>query len=305
MEKTNKIEKSLEVSKDINVDNTAATNNVLYPNGKVEQHNVILGNETADEEAVKMTKATIEIPTTAVGYQTLMKLHEQGARINIEENDEETITEDLSEGIELEESGETINEEAVKMTRVTIEVPTEGIELEEKCNCCEHQEDDERGFVDVELVETEDVEQCDCERCEELPTLEETIKERCAELMDEIEGEPSIDGIVCYVGETVKQLMNGYNCNMYEFKLFGKYLVSNVGIKVVDTIIKAEMCYMNDAIVKFKINDSEEIFAMTVDSLMDLGLAIWIDEETETLNLSGIEYRGLTKICCDNEIVID
>ena len=97
-------------------------------------------------------------------------------------------------------------------------------------------------------------------------------------------------------------MIHEYNCNMYEFRLFDRYLVTNIGIKVIDTIIKAEMNYINDTIVKFKLNGGEDVYSCTVSELMELGLGIWVEGDTKTLNLSGIEYRGLTKICCDNEL---
>lgn len=226
-------------------------------------------------------KEAISVPLTIGGYNSLLKLQSDNP------------TGEAMKGVGIPASYEYLSQEDFDTVKSKLD---DYIESDSKIG-------DDTSSMTIMVTDEEPtltIEQC--QDCEQLPTLEEAIKERCIELMDEIDKEPIIDGIVCYVGGTMKQLVNECNCNMYEFKLFSKYLVTNVGVKVIDSIIKADMCYMNDVIVKFKMNDSEQIFAMRIDELMDLGLAIWVDEETDTLNLSGIEYRGLTKICCDNEI---
>lgn len=255
---------------------------------------VLKGNEEFD-----MGKIINEmiLPFVDEEVQNVIKhfvLLPDGQVLNIKENEEETEMkkEEKREEIPLTAEGiftasklrQQENEEFKKLD----EQAQESIEKDNEDFACKL----------GEWYETEDI-----EKCEDLPTLEESIKCRCEELKEEIENEQELEGsIMCYVGESIKYLVHECNCNMYEFRLFDRYLVTNIGINIVDTVIKAEMNYVNDTIVKFKLNDCEDIYACTVDELMELGLAIWVDSDTKTLNLSGIEYRGLTKICSDNEI---
>ena len=98
---------------------------------------------------------------------------------------------------------------------------------------------------------------------------EESIQQRCEELQMEVEEENNVIGIVCYVGDLTEQLINAYNCNIKELKLFNKYLITNLGMEVYDiTVNPEEMDTINDILLDFSIDD--EAFSMTVGELMDL-----------------------------------
>ena len=245
-----------------------------------------------EEFNIDKTIREMNLPFVDEGCQNALKhllLLPNGQVLNIKENKEE--------------------KEMKKEKREEMPITTEGMVTASKLNQYHNPQLDEQAQESIEKDNEEFAtklgewyENEALPRCEDLPTLEESIKCRCEELKEEIDNEPELDGIVCYVGETVKQLIHEYNCNMYEFRLFDRCLVTNIGLKIIDTVIKAEMNYVNDTIIKFKLNGSDDVYSCTVNELMELGLAIWVDSDTRTLNLSGIEYRGLTKICCVNEI---
>ena len=130
---------------------------------------------------------------------------------------------------------------------------------------------------------------------------EESIQQRCEELQMEVEEENNVIGIVCYVGDLTEQLINAYNCNIKELKLFNKYLITNLGMEVYDiTVNPEEMDTINDILLDFSIDD--EAFSMTVGELKDLGLVTWIDSIEHPVEMSGLEFRALTKLCTANEI---
>lgn len=132
---------------------------------------------------------------------------------------------------------------------------------------------------------------------------DESIKQKCEELEMEVDDEMNnIVGIVCYVGDLTEQLIHGYNCNIKEFRLFNKYLITNLGMEIHEFMITPEMESEDDIIVIFSIDGME--FSHKVSDLMNVGLATWIQSISHPVEMSGLEYRAITKLCTANELLI-
>lgn len=137
----------------------------------------------------------------------------------------------------------------------------------------------------------------------------EYLRERCLELADEVaKDDLSVTplSISCLVGDGRKLLVNGINCNMRRIKLNKCILVTNIGITITNMRIDENMDSLDDAEVNFEIcNTIPEInhmMTIRVGELIDNGLAMWVADDVYEMEMSPLEYRGVTKLCDVTEI---
>ena len=135
------------------------------------------------------------------------------------------------------------------------------------------------------------------------------LRERCLELADEVAKDDLTVtplSISCLVGDGHKLLVNGINCNMKRVKLNKCILVTNIGISITNMRIDENMDSLDDAEVNFEIcniiPEINHMMTIRIDVLIDLGLAMWIADDVFEMEMSPLEYRGITKLCDVTEI---
>lgn len=137
----------------------------------------------------------------------------------------------------------------------------------------------------------------------------EYLRERCLELADEVAKDDLSTtplSISCLVGDGHKLLVNGINCNMKRVKLNKCILVTNIGISITNMRIDENMESLDEAEVNFEIcniiPEINHMMTIRIDVLIDLGLAMWIADDVFEMEMSPLEYRGITKLCDVTEI---
>lgn len=152
---------------------------------------------------------------------------------------------------------------------------------------------------------------CKLERLEDAPTLSEIVKsyecneDKCkSKELDDIEDEiiriteglepiNSDTVLYCLVGNEEKILINKSNCNIVHIPILRRRLILNISVNVEEVIIEPDMNDVYDVILMLD-DYMNERDLYTVGELYNSGLLIDFDDSIELIELSPLEYRGLT-----------
>ena len=153
----------------------------------------------------------------------------------------------------------------------------------EDCHCCDEVK---------ELEETK----CFTEEMIENETLEE-VEERIKEVAKEIESiEEGISIPVLVNGNIERSLIDKVNCNIVPVPILDLAIISNIGLEIIDVGIKKEM----ESLLELEINvlvptkEANCFYKFTLGELYQVGLVTIVGSIKEEIELTPIEFRGLT-----------
>lgn len=158
--------------------------------------------------------------------------------------------------------------------------------------------------VDEELI----FEHCSCEDCNcynEEKELEETIEnetleeveERIKEVAKEIEAmEEGISIPVLVNGNIERSLIDKVNCNIVPVPILDLAIISNIGLEIIDVGIKKEMESLLELEIDVLVPTKEAncFYKFTLGELYQVGLVTIVGSIKEEIELTPIEFRGLT-----------
>ena len=141
---------------------------------------------------------------------------------------------------------------------------------------------------DKVLMEEEVIE----EKESTIEEIEQRVKE-AAENMEDIAELLEIPVSVCGVNHS---LVNGLNCNITPVPILNVAIVSNIGLNIVDINIKPEMETMLELILDIivKSDENQSYYRFSLADLYSVGLVTVVESITKEIELTPIEFRGLT-----------
>lgn len=146
----------------------------------------------------------------------------------------------------------------------------------EDCNCCNEEKELE------EMIENE--------------TLEE-VEERIKEVAKEIESiEEGITIPVLVNGNIERSLIDKVNCNIVPVPILDLAIISNIGLEIIDVGIKKEMESLLELEIDVLVPTKEAncFYKFTLGELYQVGLVTIVGSIKEEIELTPIEFRGLT-----------
>lgn len=146
----------------------------------------------------------------------------------------------------------------------------------EDCNCCNEEKELE------EMIENE--------------TLEE-VEERIKEVAKEIEAmEEGISIPVLVNGNIERSLIDKVNCNIVPVPILDLAIISNIGLEIIDVGIKKEMESLLELEIDVLVPTKEAncFYKFTLGELYQVGLVTIVGSIKEEIELTPIEFRGLT-----------
>ena len=167
----------------------------------------------------------------------------------------------------------------------------------------------DKKAVDEELIfEDCNCEHCSCEDCNccneekeleemiENETLEE-VEERIKEVAKEIESiEEGISIPVLVNGNIERSLIDKVNCNIVPVPILDLAIISNIGLEIIDVGIKKEMESLLELEIDVLVptNEANCFYKFTLGELYQVGLVTIVGSIKEEIELTPIEFRGLT-----------
>lgn len=167
----------------------------------------------------------------------------------------------------------------------------------------------DKKAVDEELIfEDCNCEHCSCEDCNccneekeleemiENETLEE-VEERIKEVAKEIESiEEGIAIPVLVNGNIERSLIDKVNCNIVPVPILDLAIISNIGLEIIDVGIKKEMESLLELEIDVLVPTKEAncFYKFTLGELYQVGLVTIVGSIKEEIELTPIEFRGLT-----------
>lgn len=167
----------------------------------------------------------------------------------------------------------------------------------------------DKKAVDEELIfEDCNCEHCSCEDCKccneekeleemiENETLEE-VEERIKEVAKEIESiEEGIAIPVLVNGNIERSLIDKVNCNIVPVPILDLAIISNIGLEIIDVGIKKEMESLLELEIDVLVPTKEAncFYKFTLGELYQVGLVTIVGSIKEEIELTPIEFRGLT-----------
>ena len=146
----------------------------------------------------------------------------------------------------------------------------------EDCNCCNEEKELE------EMIENE--------------TLEE-VEERIKEVAKGIEAmEEGISIPVLVNGNIERSLIDKVNCNIVPVPILDLAIISNIGLEIIDVGIKKEMESLLELEIDVLVPTKEAncFYKFTLGELYQVGLVTIVGSIKEEIELTPIEFRGLT-----------
>ena len=197
---------------------------------------------------------------------------------------------------ELSKRIEKFMEERINKKAIDEELIFEGCDCED-CNCC----NEEKELEEMKENETlEEVEERISERIDEFmkenETLEE-VEERIKEVAKKIESmEEGISIPVLVNGNIERSLTDKVNCNIVPVPILDLAIISNIGLEITDVWIKKEM----ESLLELEIDvlvptkESDCLYKFTLGELYQVGLVTIVGSIKEEIELTPVEFRGLT-----------
>ena len=149
---------------------------------------------------------------------------------------------------------------------------------------------------------------CGCDEVKEFENLLDKLKEDEEETTEEIEQRVKeaaenitlLDDAICIpvvvIDNGEKELVDKFNCNIIPVPILDMAIVSNIGLEIIDVSIEYNMESILDLelTVVIPTNDSKCLYKFTLGELYKAGLLIVVGSLKDELELTPIEYRGLT-----------
>ena len=153
-----------------------------------------------------------------------------------------------------------------------------------------------------DLSEVEEVHNLELElnKLEE-DNVEELIKERA----DDIKLIDDMIKIPCKINTEDRLLINTINCNIKPIPLLNVALITNLNVNIIDIELNDYMMSVMDInlLLTLKMEDGNLLAVKSdVNTLYKLGLISAVDSLLAEIELSPIEFRGITSLLSMNEI---
>lgn len=140
---------------------------------------------------------------------------------------------------------------------------------------------------------------------EEMNEQEEVdIEKLVKDIAEEITLIDDIIKIPCKINDVERTLVNGVNCNIKPIPLLNVALITNLNISIIDIELNDYMMSIMDIIllVVLKIEQGQSmIIKSDVNTLYKLGLITAVDSLLSEVELSPIEFRGITTLSSMDE----
>lgn len=140
----------------------------------------------------------------------------------------------------------------------------------------------------------------------ELNKLEEdNVEELIKEIADDIKLIDDMIKIPCKINTEDRLLINTVNCNIKPIPLLNVALITNLNVNIVDVELNDYMMSVMDVnlLLTLRMEDGNLLAVKSdVNTLYKLGLITAVDSLLEEIELSPIEFRGITSLLTMNEI---
>lgn len=142
----------------------------------------------------------------------------------------------------------------------------------------------------------------------ELNKLEEAndnVEELIKEIADDIKLIDDMIKIPCKINTEDRLLINTVNCNIKPIPLLNVALITNLNVNIVEVELNDYMMSVMDVILllTLRMEDGNLIAVKSdVNTLYKLGLITAVDSLLAEIELSPIEFRGITSLLTMNEI---
>lgn len=142
----------------------------------------------------------------------------------------------------------------------------------------------------------------------ELNKLEEAndnVEELIKEIADDIKLIDDMIKIPCKINTEDRLLINTVNCNIKPIPLLNVALITNLNVNIVEVELNDYMMSVMDVILllTLRMEDGNLIAVKSdVNTLYKLGLITAVDSLLAEIELSPIEFRGITSLLTINEI---
>lgn len=140
----------------------------------------------------------------------------------------------------------------------------------------------------------------------ELNKLEEdNVEELIKEIADDIKLIDDMIKIPCKINTEDRLLINTINCNIKPIPLLNVALITNLNVNIVDVELNDYMMSVMDVnlLLTLRMEDGNLLAVKSdVNTLYKLGLITAVDSLLEEIELSPIEFRGITSLLTMNEI---
>jgi hypothetical protein len=140
----------------------------------------------------------------------------------------------------------------------------------------------------------------------ELNKLEEdNVEELIKEIADDIKLIDDMIKIPCKINNEDRLLINTVNCNIKPIPLLNVALITNLNVNIVDVELNDYMMSVMDVnlLLALRMEDGNLLAVKSdVNTLYKLGLITAVDSLLEEIELSPIEFRGITSLLTMNEI---
>ena len=130
------------------------------------------------------------------------------------------------------------------------------------------------------------------------------IEKLVKDIAEEITPIDDIIQIPCKINDVERTLVNGVNCNIKPIPLLNVALITNLNISIIDIELNDYMMSIMDIIllVVLKIEQGQSmIIKSDVNTLYKLGLITAVDSLLSEVELSPIEFRGITTLSSMDE----
>lgn len=133
---------------------------------------------------------------------------------------------------------------------------------------------------------------------------EDDIEKLVKDIAEEITPIDDIIKIPCKINDVERTLVDGVNCNIKPIPLLNVALITNLNISIIDIELNDYMMSIMDVIllVVLKIEQGQSIIIKSdVNTLYKLGLITAVDSLLSEVELSPIEFRGITTLSSMDE----
>ena len=130
------------------------------------------------------------------------------------------------------------------------------------------------------------------------------IEKLVKDIAEEITPIDDIIQIPCKINDVERTLVNGVNCNIKPIPLLNVALITNLNISIIDIELNDYMMSIMDVIllVVLKMEQGQSmIIKSDVNTLYKLGLITAVDSLLSEVELSPIEFRGITTLSSMDE----
>lgn len=150
-----------------------------------------------------------------------------------------------------------------------------------------------------DLSEIEEVHNLELELDELENIKSDEMEEMIKEIADDIKPIDEYIQIPCKINNESRLLVDGINCNIKPIPLLNVALISNLNIKIVDIELNDYMLSVLDVVLLITMTNEHNqtiILKTDVDTLYRLGLVTAVDSLLTEIELSPIEFRGITNL---------